>query len=170
MMNSQNSLRTRSARRANRGFTLVELLLVLVILGILAALVLRGFRVGEPSRFQFDEVYHVRTATEFLQDWRYGEPHAIYEYTHPHLAKYAIAVGIELLGAPTVDATTQYHAPIGAIAARGASGAKPGRIWIATPSGIDVLDLGVGAIRVGQRIEIHVAVAVCRGPATGAKQ
>ena len=23
----------------------------------------------------FDEVYHARTATEFLQDWRYGEPH-----------------------------------------------------------------------------------------------
>ena len=119
-------------------------------------------RVGEPSRFQFDEVYHVRTATEFLQDWRYGEPHAIYEYTHPHLAKYAIAVGIELLGAPTVDATTQYHAPIGAIAARGASGAKPGRIWIATPSGIDVLDSETRTL-IGTLAAPHVvAIAVDR--------
>ena len=40
----------------------------------------------------FDELYHARTATEFLQDWRYGEPHDIYEWTHPHLAKYAMAV------------------------------------------------------------------------------
>ena len=59
-----------------------------------AALLLRGWRIGDPPRFHFDEVYHVRTAAEFLQDWRYGEPHAIYEYTHPHLAKYAIAIEI----------------------------------------------------------------------------
>ena len=39
----------------------------------------------------FDEVYHARTATEFLQDWRYGLSHDIYEWTHPHLAKYAMA-------------------------------------------------------------------------------
>ena len=31
----------------------------------------------------FDEVYHARTATEFLQDWRYGQSHDIYEWTHP---------------------------------------------------------------------------------------
>ena len=36
-----------------------------------------------PYGMYFDEVYHARTATEFLQDWRYGKPHAIYEYTHP---------------------------------------------------------------------------------------
>ena len=46
----------------------------------------------------FDEVYHARTAMEFLQDWRYGEPHDIYEWTHPHLAKYAMALGIEVFG------------------------------------------------------------------------
>ena len=65
---------------------------------MVAALVLRTFRLGEPMRMHFDEVYHARTAIEFLQDWRYGEPHAIYEYTHPHLAKYAIARGVDLLG------------------------------------------------------------------------
>ena len=46
----------------------------------------------------FDEVYHARTATEFLQDWRYGISHDIYEYTHPHLAKYAMAAGLVAVG------------------------------------------------------------------------
>ena len=52
----------------------------------------------------FDEVYHARTATEFLQDWRYGMPHDIYEYTHPHLAKYAMAVGLIVAGDDRVTA------------------------------------------------------------------
>ena len=55
---------------------------------------LRTFRLSEPYPMHFDEVYHARTATEFLQDWRYGIPHDIYEYTHPHLAKYAMAAGL----------------------------------------------------------------------------
>ena len=46
----------------------------------------------------FDEVYHARTATEFLQDWRYGISHDIYEWTHPHLAKYAMAGGLVAVG------------------------------------------------------------------------
>ena len=46
----------------------------------------------------FDEVYHARTATEFLQGWRYGIDHDIYEWTHPHLAKYLMAGGIVLWG------------------------------------------------------------------------
>jgi len=132
----RSALAARATPRLRLGRVDVWLLIAVAV----AALLLRGFRLGEPSRFQFDEVYHVRTATEFLQDWRYGEPHAIYEYTHPHLAKYAIALGIELFGAPTVDSTTQYRAPVTAIAARGASGTVPGRIWVATSSGIDILN------------------------------
>ena len=54
---------------------------------------LRMFRLAEPYQMHFDEVYHARTATEFLQDWRYGIAHDIYEWTHPHLAKYAMAGG-----------------------------------------------------------------------------
>ena len=40
---------------------------------------------------------------EFLQDWRYGVPHNIYEYTHPHLAKYAMALGHRALRRPPGD-------------------------------------------------------------------
>ena len=53
----------------------------------------------------FDEVYHARTATEFLQDWRYGIDHDIYEWTHPHLAKYAMAGGIVAFAGHDVAAT-----------------------------------------------------------------
>jgi 4-amino-4-deoxy-L-arabinose transferase-like glycosyltransferase len=70
---------------------------VIVVL-VVAALGLRLFRLAEPYQMHFDEVYHARTGTEFLQDWRYGIPHSIYEYTHPHLAKYAMALGIEWFG------------------------------------------------------------------------
>ena len=58
---------------------------------MVGSLFLRTFRLAEPYQMHFDEVYHARTATEFLQDWRYGIDHDIYEWTHPHLAKYAMA-------------------------------------------------------------------------------
>jgi Dolichyl-phosphate-mannose-protein mannosyltransferase/C-terminal four TMM region of protein-O-mannosyltransferase len=95
----------RSRRLAGEGggrFDRFDLWLVVVI--VVAALVLRTFRLSEPYRMHFDEVYHARTATEFLQDWRYGEPHTIYEYTHPHLAKYAMAVGLVIAGDDRVTA------------------------------------------------------------------
>jgi len=85
------------------GFGRIDLWLLIVI--VVAALVLRTFRLSEPYRMHFDEVYHARTATEFLQDWRYGKPHDIYEFTHPHLAKYAMAVGLVLFGDDRVTAT-----------------------------------------------------------------
>ncbi|HEX9043732.1 MAG TPA: hypothetical protein VF802_01780, partial [Candidatus Limnocylindrales bacterium] len=53
---------------------------VIVVMAV-AILALRMFRLDLPDQMHFDEVYHARTATEFLQDWRYGEPHAIYEFT-----------------------------------------------------------------------------------------
>ncbi len=78
------------------------------LLLLVAALTLRGWRVEEPYDMYFDEVYHARTATEFLQDWRYGEPPTqIYEYTHPHLAKYLMAVGIVAFGDDRVSATSE---------------------------------------------------------------
>ena len=60
----------------------------------------------------FDEVYHARTATEFLQHWEYGEPHAIYEYTHPHLAKYAMAWGIAPRRRQQVSGTADLGRPV----------------------------------------------------------
>ena len=72
--------------------------MVVIVLLVVATLALRGFRLDQPVRMYFDEVYHARTATEFLQHWQYGEPHDIYEFTHPHLAKYAMAWGIRFAG------------------------------------------------------------------------
>jgi hypothetical protein len=80
--------------------------LVVSILGI------RMFRLSEPYQMHFDEVYHARTATEFLQDWRYGISHDIYEWTHPHLAKYAMAAGLVVLGDDRVSATSELGVPV----------------------------------------------------------
>ena len=68
---------------------------------------IRMFRLAEPYQMHFDEVYHARTATEFLQDWRYGMTHDIYEWTHPHLAKYAMAGGLVAWGDNQVTATSE---------------------------------------------------------------
>jgi hypothetical protein len=72
---------------------------------VFAILALRTYRLDEPMQMHFDEVYHARTATEFLQDFKYNIPHDIYEWTHPHLAKYAIAGGISLFSDDKVTAT-----------------------------------------------------------------
>ena len=84
---------------------------ILVVL-IAAMLGIRMFRLSEPYEMHFDEVYHARTATEFLQDWRYGMSHDIYEYTHPHLAKYAMAGGLVAWGDDRVTGTSQLGVPV----------------------------------------------------------
>ena len=70
------------------------------------------FRLSEPYQMHFDEVYHARTATEFLQDWRYGISHDIYEWTHPHVAKYAMAGGLVAWGDDRVTATANLGVPV----------------------------------------------------------
>ena len=78
-------------RRRDRSSTLVRekpgridrLDLLVAALLLLAALTLRGWRVEEPYDMYFDEVYHARTATEFLQAWRYGEPPDAHLRIHP---------------------------------------------------------------------------------------
>ena len=120
-------------------------LLVVLVIG---SLLLRTFRLAEPYQMHFDEVYHARTATEFLQDWRYGLSHDIYEWTHPHLAKYAMAAGIVLWGEDQVSATSDLGVPIrdAVIEPRrddpGAPGDRAGeRLHIATGHEIRTYDL-----------------------------
>ncbi|HEY5629684.1 MAG TPA: phospholipid carrier-dependent glycosyltransferase, partial [Candidatus Limnocylindrales bacterium] len=97
----------RSATLKNeKGGRLDRLDLWMVIVLVLAAMCLRTFRLAEPAQMHFDEVYHARTATEFLQDWRYGISHNIYEWTHPHLAKYVIAGGITVFAGHDVAASS----------------------------------------------------------------
>ncbi|HSK51752.1 MAG TPA: phospholipid carrier-dependent glycosyltransferase, partial [Clostridia bacterium] len=119
---------------------------VLVVL-VIATLTLRTFRLGEPLGMHFDEVYHARTATEFLQHWRYGESHDIYEWTHPHLGKYAIAGGLVAFGEDRVKATSSIGAEVrhsllepqhDDVIAGGRIGA---RLWLATGSALIAYDL-----------------------------
>ena len=119
-----------------------------VVVLVVASLFLRTFRLGEPFRMHFDEVYHARTAAEFLQDWRYGQPHAIYEYTHPHLAKYVMAGGLVAFGDDAVTATSALGAPVTdvAIEERWSDPTAPvstggDRLYVATGSDVRVFDL-----------------------------
>jgi Gpi18-like mannosyltransferase len=92
----------------------LDLLLVLVVL--LSTLALRTNRLEEPYSMHFDEVYHARTGIEFLQHWQYGMPHSIYEYTHPHMAKYLIALGVQNLGNNRVTGVRELDVPVRAAA------------------------------------------------------
>lgn len=84
-----------------------------VVVALIAVILsMRVYRLDEPAQTHFDEVYHARTATEFLQEWRYGIPHDIYEWTHPHLAKYGIAAGITFFSDYQVKATGELDAPV----------------------------------------------------------
>jgi len=139
---------------AERGGRLDRLDLFLVVLLVLASLTLRTFRLAEPYKMHFDEVYHARTATEFLQDWRYGIEHDIYEWTHPHLAKYAMAAGLVLWGGDGVRATSALSVPVRAAVIeprRMSPGSFTGRtgerLHVATGSEIRTYDLRTRALR-----------------------
>jgi len=127
---------------------LLALAMILVL-----GLTLRAFRADQPlAMVTLDEVYHARTATEFLQDWRYGMPHAIYEYTHPHLAKYLMAAGVVVLGDDRVVGTSELGAPVrsAALERRYAPFDRPGqrggdRLFVATGETVRVIDLRTGA-------------------------
>ena len=121
---------------------------MVVLLVFVAALLLRTYRLEVPYTMHFDEVYHARTATEFLQDWRYGEPHQIYEFTHPHLAKYAMAIGIAGLGNNRVTGEANLGVPVESAVLEerwspsDALGMRNGdRLFVATGTELRVYDL-----------------------------
>ncbi|MEO8438469.1 MAG: hypothetical protein ABI562_08400, partial [Chloroflexota bacterium] len=134
--------------RSEGGGRLDKLDLFLVVILILGTLLLRTFRLAEPYQMHFDEVYHARTATEFLQSWRYGLSHDIYEWTHPHLAKYFMAAGLVAFGRDAVSATSDLGVPVRAAAIEprrideSAPGKRAGeRLHIATGTEIRTYDL-----------------------------
>ena len=137
-----------SSLASERGGRLDRLDLLLLVIVLLATLGLRTFRLEKPYGMHFDEVYHARTATEFLQHWRYGMPHPIYENTHPHLAKYVMALGIIALGNNRVVTEGQLGGPVEGAATerRWSPDDNPGRrngdrLYLATGSDVRVLDL-----------------------------
>ncbi|HYN70143.1 MAG TPA: phospholipid carrier-dependent glycosyltransferase [Candidatus Eisenbacteria bacterium] len=124
------------------------LLAVLVV----SLLTVRMWRLGEPYQMHFDEVYHPRTATEFLQNWRYGISHDIYEWTHPHLAKYAMAVGIVAWGEDRTAATSKLAMTVTDAAieprwddAMNRYRISGDRLWVASGDGVRAFDLATRA-------------------------
>ncbi len=149
-----------------------DMLLILVV--FLAALLLRTYRLEVPYGMHFDEVYHARTAMEFLQDWRYGMPHSIYEFTHPHAAKYGMALGIEMLGDNRVTSTVDLGTSTtdAAIEQRYNPAGQPtlhlgDRLYVATGESVDVYDLEQPGYNLAASIPgPYVAVAVDPGTHT----
>ena len=136
------------------GGRLDRLDLWLVVVLVVGSLLLRTFRLAEPYQMHFDEVYHARTATEFLQDWRYGIEHDIYEWTHPHLAKYAMAAGLVVWGGDDVRATSDLGVPVVAAVVeprRASAGSLGGhtveRVHVATGTEIRSYDLRTRQLR-----------------------
>jgi len=144
--------RSRLLDREGRGrLDRLDIWIVLVI--VVAALGLRMFRLAEPVRMHFDEVYHARTAAEFLQDWRYGISHPIYEWTHPHLAKYAMAAGLVAFAGHDVAASSQLGVDVRDAAieprrpdALSTSAIDGDRVWVVTGSELVGYDLRTRAV------------------------
>lgn len=88
-----------------------------IVLGlVLFALVFRVWRLDVPRDHHFDEVYHARSAAEFLSNWENGWTRDVYEWTHPMLAKYLIAAGIVAIDPNQVTADRPIDAPTNALA------------------------------------------------------
>ncbi|MCC6618256.1 MAG: hypothetical protein IT341_04355, partial [Chloroflexi bacterium] len=91
-----------------------DLALVLVLVAF--AFGFRVWRLDVPRAFHFDEVYHARSAAEFLSNWRFGFNRDVYEWTHPMLAKYLIAGGMVAAQPNGVIAVRDVPTPSAALA------------------------------------------------------
>jgi 4-amino-4-deoxy-L-arabinose transferase-like glycosyltransferase len=141
---------------------------VVVFLAI-SLLTVRIWRLSEPYRMHFDEVYHARTATEFLQDWRYGMSHDIYEWTHPHLAKYVMALGIAAYGNDVTAATSDLGVSVTGAAVEPRwedttrEGARLGdRLWVTTGTEVRAYDLTTRQLIATVPVAGAAAVAIDR--------
>ncbi|HET9498534.1 MAG TPA: phospholipid carrier-dependent glycosyltransferase, partial [Candidatus Limnocylindria bacterium] len=101
-------------REPPRRLDRLDLALVLGI--VVLALVFRLWRLDLPRQMIFDEVYHARTASDYLSDWRWGWTRDPYEWTHPMLAKYLIAAGIVVANPNRPDGAVELEAPATALA------------------------------------------------------
>ncbi len=90
--------------------------LLLLVAFVLVAFGYRLWRLDIPRSMHFDEVYHARSATEFLADWEHGWTRDVYEWTHPMLAKYLIAAGIQVADPNKVVTTTDLPSASAALA------------------------------------------------------
>ncbi|MGH2445399.1 MAG: hypothetical protein ACRDGD_05095, partial [Candidatus Limnocylindria bacterium] len=89
----------------------------LILLGLVVfALVFRLWRLDIPRGQHFDEVYHARSAAEWLSNWQNAWDRDVYEWTHPMLAKYLIAGGIVLADPNKVVDEHRLDAPASALA------------------------------------------------------
>ena len=85
----------------------------LFLLALVAfALVFRLWRLDTPRVHHFDEIYHGRSAAEFLSSWQEGWSRDVYEWTHPMLAKYLIAGGMVVADPNKVVDSTELEAPV----------------------------------------------------------
>ncbi len=162
-----------SELRGERGGRLDRLdVWILAVLAI-SLLTVRMWRLPEPYQMHFDEVYHPRTATEFLQHWRYGISHDIYEWTHPHVAKYAMALGLMAFGEDRVGATSELGVAVvdAAIEPRrdgglDAAAVAGDRVWIASGSEVRAYELGTRVLAGTFQLTGAVALAFDDGAET----
>ncbi|MBA3689281.1 MAG: phospholipid carrier-dependent glycosyltransferase [Chloroflexi bacterium] len=114
--------------------------LVLLVAIVLVAFFFRLWRLEIPRHTHFDEVYHARSATEWLADWQEGWTRDTYEWTHPPLAKFLIAAGIVVADPNKVVGGTDLDAPATAmaVAPRRTAQARPDSI-VFTSAGDEVI-------------------------------
>jgi predicted membrane-bound dolichyl-phosphate-mannose-protein mannosyltransferase len=100
-------------RERSRRLDRIDLAIVIGL--VLLAFGFRLWRLDIPRAQHFDEVYHGRSATEWLADWNNGWTRDTYEWTHPMLAKYLIAAGIVIANPNQVVDETDLGSPATAL-------------------------------------------------------